>query len=795
MITSTVARRFFAGVIGHRLPIIGLVLAGVAAAIVSMRGIAVDNSLSSHFVEGDPAYEAYRTFCDDFDAGESIYVAVRLPNRLDRDEYALLRDLTETLALRVPNVASKARDVLSISRAPLFRAVDDELTVLAPDRPNDPDGTGFDELRAAIAAHPMYRGLLVSEDLGHAVLAVTIRQPPGRDARGTWQEASTAAVFTVLGEPRFQSLEAHVVGLPVLSTAYGAMTRRETARGAIVAALLICLLLLVCHQNFRGVVLPLTVVVASLIIVFGLLAACSSFSITTTILPPLILAIGVCASNHVISAYDSCLRTAPSPRDALVEALRRTSRPALLAATTTAAGFLSFAVVPIPAVRDTGLLAAAGTLIAFALSYTLLPALLSFSRGRGSLAREAAPATPSRLDRILLAIVEPAISRPWVVIAGAFVLTAAAGIGVSRLRIETDWLAKFDADSRIARDYAVFDSRLGGTQSLEVLLTSRDPVALADLETLRRIDDLASRIASLPGTRRVVSPVDVVKQANMTLAGDDPARYRLPGTQMELDDLVLAGGAAEAAKAFRYLSMDRRQVRLTVRTVNLPDQRIAALLERIESEEARPLAGLFEVSTTGVAVLALRTFDCIERSQRLGLLLAFAAISLLMTLALGTPSMGLVSMLPNIMPVAWTAGLMGLFDVPLDTAVMMVAAIAIGVAVDDTIHIAHRVRDEADGGSRDPREAISRSIIAVGRPVLYTSLVLGAGFLSLAFSEMKNIARFGALSGLTVILAWIADMWVLPALLGVLRPLWPEPTSPNRLADPQPLDPTESSRL
>jgi hypothetical protein len=333
-----------------------------------------------------------------------------------------------------------------------------------------------------------------------------------------------------------------------------------------------------------------------------------------------------------------------------------------------------------------------------------------------------------------------------------------------------------DFSDRVPLKHATLhiDAVMGGTQNLIYLFDSGKPDGIKDPALLRAMEDLQEAASRFPQVvRKSYSIADILKDLNQEFHGGDPAFYRIPESRELVAQYLLLYEISGGAEAQDYATGDYARANLELRTAVVDTSKVAEVAEAMEAHlEANPPEGI-RVSATGIGALWLQLLDHIVLSQVYGFLLAFAVIGAMMCLVFRSVRLGLIAMIPNLTPIALTVGLMGWLDITLDYMRIMIAPVAIGIAVDDTIHHVTRYRHEfRRTGSYT--EALIASTTDVGRALFITSVVLVAGFLVNLFSILDSQASYGALLAFTILGALIADFLLMPALVMTFKPFGPE---------------------
>jgi len=712
----------------RRLVALALVATTVVAAVSASR-VQVDNRLE-RWVDADPdEARRYREFRAQFGSDEFVVVAVAGRPLFDPAALDAMVDAQRRLeavpgVTRVDSLAAVYRD--------LFGAEDPE------------------ELEVEATSTPFYRGLFISEGGRDAALLVEV--DPAGDARARHRiVAGLREAVVPLDEHGFT---VELVGSTVLVDALDEVSRREALRTfpiALVASMLVLALLL---RSLRGMAVGALCSGATVLITLGLMVATGhELNMVSSALPPLlwVLALGNCI--HVLQRYQRW-RERERMNAAVRAAVADATRPCTLAAVTTALGFLSLVVADMAPVREVGLFAAIGLITSLPVNLVLGPELILLLRvpARRSMARAGAGMSSRAVLR-----------RPRSVLAVALMVALAAASSVPWVRVESNPITFLPSDHEVTRAYRSVGQRLAGFYSLEVVLETTVPWTEPRLWPL--VDGLTDRMESSPVVAKVLSPLDLLRKLRHWQRGFAPADYALPGSRGEAEDLL--AGLDERGRELlgRLVVGDGRALRLSAIVNEMDESRFLELVAATRSELAKLPEGV-DGWVTGVVLRLVEAQQHLVSSQVRSLALACVVVFLAIGLGLRSWRLMLASIVPNLFPVLVMFSVMAVTRIPLDAATVMVASVALGIAVDNTIHLLAGYDRRRRAGD-DPAAAVRATMERVGSALIITSLTAAIGFFSLCFSAFVPIRDFGLLAGITMLVALAADLLLVPALLVV----------------------------
>ncbi len=612
----------------------------------------------------------------------------------------------------------------------------------------------LERLRRDVRENAVYRGVLVSRDERVAAFLVFFARQEeaelmARDYRRLIAEAAAPD-------------EVWVTGAPILQAATARMLLRELSvvvPGALGAGALI---LALAFGSLRGVAVPVATIVLAAIWTLGTLAWWGRpLNLVTVIVPVFVVAIGLAYAMHVLAEYyrtpagEGSAREVESRRVRL--GLAGVSAPLVVAGATTAVGLLALALSPLSAVREFGLLAALGVVYTVVLCLTFVPAGLRLS---GRVHRLRAPPGERLFRRLAGGLAAFDLHHRRAVVSVGVVVLVLGASSATRIRVDASYIRDFPPDHPARVHHEAIDAAFGGASPLSIVIESDVDDTFTRPEMLRAVASLQDWLEAQPevgGTTSLVDHLEVIHRSMM-----DAGLF--PDTQALAKQLLVFGGG-EAIEG--YADLRFRTTRVAVRSHIESSEAVADLLARIEARLA-DLPSPLRARATGDTVLLSRTVDRIARGQILSLGLALLAIYGILAALFTSLRVGFLALLPNAVPLAIYFGLLGVAGLPLDPSSSVIACIALGIAVDDTIHYLVRFQEEARRHASEER-ATRRALRAVIRPISFTTLLLCASFLMLTASELRNQVQFGALAALTVGLAWIVDVTLTPALCAGIR--------------------------
>ena len=744
-------------VAGHPWLVLALVAVATLPAAYLALGLTIDSSAERLLQPTDPAVRYYEEVRGLFGNEEVDAVVVVADDVYSPETLAKIARLDERLS-RVAGV-ERVQSIASI-----------EAVHAGPDGSLEhgllmaPGGLGHDDvasLRARLDSDPILGDTLVSRDGKAAMLMLGYERMPEHEFVHSGAVDRVREILAAEQGPE----QLHLVGSPSLRVAASHLLRRDVAIFTPISALALALVLFLSFRSLRGVLVPMTTVGIGLVWTVGLMAFLDvPLDVVGLTLPSLLLAIGSAYSTHVVAAYYDETANGGSRTEILGRVLGHIGPPVVITAFTTLTGFAALGVYRIPAIRSFGLFATFGIAVLFFLSLTFTAALLAvlpLPRRRGVSADREWP----WLRRVLDGFASFDERHRAPLLASAVVLVAVLVAGIPRIEFDTDVSRYFASGSpeRIAGQ--VLGEHFGGNFHFLVGIDSTEPGTITRLDTLRRIEQLQRSIEAIPGVTATSSIADVVALSNRALHDDDPAALGLPDSDEAVQQYLLLV-PPEATEAF--LTTDGARGVIRVRSSLNKSSELAGVLAMIEARGADLFPRTISIRTTGAMPLVYRTADDLAAGQVASVVLALVVIFVTMSAYFVSVRLGLVAMLPNLVPIVLYFGILGWTGIPLSITTALIASMALGLGVDEAIHLLsefnRRVRVHGD-----QQRAIHEAMATVGPPVVFTTLALTFGALAQAVSGFVPIQQFAWFSALNVVTSLFADLLLMPALVSSVR--------------------------
>lgn len=770
-----------------RWPIIGVMLAFALALGSQAPLLEIDTSNESFLRKDDPTRIAFADFREQFGSDQLIIIAVRPPDIFSPGFIETLNKIHMAIEDETPYI-DKVTSLINVRET---RGNGDELIVgeLLEDWPLNPDS--LPEIRQRALANPNYRNYIFSHDQHTTMLIIKLQShadgPESDDVLAGFDDDVNTDLLTLTGEQeaeaanaliallerfRGDDLEIYLCGGPILSARLASDMINNMALFMGLSLIAVAVFLFALFRRASAVILTLIVVSLSIISTFGSMALIGlPIGIPTQILPSFLLAVGVGGSVHLLVIFFREYDAGQDREEAVARALHHSGLAIVMTALTTAGGLISFISAEVQPIADLGIFAPLGIGLGLSYCMVLLPALLNTIPLKRLTPRKTTSGGGDRIERVLLWTGDRCVRHPKTVLAFMSAILLFAIVGITRLNSSFDPIAWFPEDDpiRIATDFV--NEQLGGSVSLEIIVDTGEENGLFDPSMLARIDLLSQLIMQDEGVGnvqmgKVSSIVDVSKEIHQALNENNSDYYTIPGNRELIAQEMLLFENSGTDDLEQLVDSQFRRARITVNMPHAPPAEYQPFIARIKIIARDTLGSDVEITMTGFASLMTRSLDAITISLQRSYLIALAIITPMMFLVLGTLRTGVAAMVPNLAPIVLILGLMGWLGIPLDTFTLMIGSIAIGLAVDDTIHFMHVFRKYYEElGSTN--EAVRETLRTTGHALLVTSIVLSLSFFIYAFANLHNLVTFGILTGVTIIFAFVADITLSPALMAL----------------------------
>ncbi len=746
-------------VVRWRWPLIGLLIALVLLAGSGVRFLKFHTDYRMFFSKENPQLQAFENLQDTYTKNDNVLIvlAPRDGNVFTRGTLAVVEQVTKE-AWQTPYSIR----VDSLSNFQYTHAEGDDLVV--EDLVRDAKGLSDDDLmriRRAALAEPLLAKRLVSPEGDVTGINITLQLPGIDQTKEVPEVAAFARKMADEIRVAHPDIDVYLTGMVIMNNAFPTASKHDMKTLVPLMFLVVIITLGLLLRTVTGTFVTVLTIFLSIIGAMGLAGWLRiPLSPPTASAPTIILTLAVADCVHLLSTFYHGMRHGMTKQDAMVESLRINFHPVFLTSLTTAVGFLTMNFSDAPPFRYLGNITAMGVVWAFVLSVTLFPALMLVLPVRVRPRKEDGS---HPMDRFAEFVIRWRRALLWGV--GALIVALVAFI--PRNELNDEFVKYFDKSVpfRTATDFTA--ANLTGIYYVDFSLESGESGGVSAPRFLARVESFANWLRTQPDVMHVYSITDIMKRLNKNLHGDDPKWYRLPEKRdMAAQYLLLYEMSLPYGLDLNdRINVDKSATRLTATLDNVSSQQVLALEARARDWlRANTPPSMHTLGTSPTIMFAHIGKRNIE-SMLGGTFVALVVISLILIFALRSWKIGFVSLLPNLAPAAMAFGVWGLLVGQVGLALSVVAAMTLGIVVDDTIHFLSKYLRARREMALAPTDAVRYAFSTVGTALWVTTLVLVAGFSVLMFSTFKLNSGMGLLTALAIALALFADFLFLPPLL------------------------------
>lgn len=624
-------------------------------------------------------------------------------------------------------------------------------------------------LRGRILRNPLYLRNILSEDgTTSGIFLITSSQVTNNEKRSKL----LGDIRKILERENLdKAFEFHLAGLPVVRTEYARLISRDHLTFIPIIIPIFILILFLIFKDFYQMMVPLLVIGASLLWTIGFMSLMGgNINIINNVIYVLLLVIGIATSIHVVNHYNTELMDHGKKKRALRSTIEHMGRACFFTCSTTAIGFLSLLVTDIRIIREFGLYSALGVMLIFLFASLIIPILLYFVPLPDLKAREK-KLEHKFLGQILQGLANLCEKYPYYLLGMIVICLSVAAISTQFLIIDTHMLEEISSKNPTVVANHFVEKNLTGILPLEILLVEKEKGVFSKPEEQKRIDGLENFIAKQNWiVSKVISIIDVLKVANMVINDYDPKFNRVPKDKrllkkiLELEEII----SQEERGVFQFTARHHTTLRISIRLIDAGSNAHFDLIKKIDHYIAQDpqFAKQYQIIYTGEIHMAAIVLKRLVRSMLRSIFLALGIIFFVTIILFQSFKISLISVIPNVLPIIFTLGVMSLSGIILRTSTVVIFSIALGIAVDDTIHYLIRYRSYLQKGF-PPVEAMKEALTTTGKAMIWTTFVICSGLMVLGVSSFKATVDFGILGSVTLFSALLGDLILLPVLLRI----------------------------
>ena len=634
----------------------------------------------------------------------------------------------------------------------------------------------LDSLLREAKNQKFYAGQLVNSVNGSTMMLVSIDKEYANSAKRvklTQDLQRVGEVFT-----KQTGIELKFAGLPFIRSVVAEQVRKELSLFLYLSAIVTGAIMLIFFKSVLSVIFSMIMIGVLVVWTLGTITLLG-FKITllSGLIPPVIVTIGITNAIYLLNKYHLEFAKHQNKMEAIHVVVQKMGLATFLTNLTVAIGFLTLLSTDIPVLREFGLVAGINIVALFFVSLIMIPGILSWLPEPSS---KHLRHLNFRLLGAFVRGIDLLVHRRRVAIYMVTLLvTLFAAIGMMRLHSVSFMVDDIPEDSQIKRDLKFFEANFSGVMPLEIVVSieSKRKRQLLEIKNLTAIDNFEKSLDSITVTSRPVSIVSFVKAAKQAFYNNNPDRYDLP-TKTESGFILryMKGQTDSSGLVKSFVDSSFNKMRISMQMADIGSKRMDSLVNSVIEPKAQALVATLKqhlksekdsvsVAVTGTSKIFIKGNKFLINNLTESLVLAFILITLSMAILFANPRMILISLIPNVIAMMITAGLMGYLNIPLKASTALIFSITFGISVDNSIRFLAKYRQELLSTGFFVPEAVSESILETGKSIFYTSVALFAGFIIFAFSDFGGTIALGILTSTTLLISMFTNLILLPALI------------------------------
>lgn len=753
----------------------------IAFPISNVPKITMDTSTEGFLHKEDPMLIKYEKFKEQFGRDERILIAIENDHIFSVPFLTKLKQLHKELEENVPYLD----EVTSLVNVRNTRGEKDQLIVedLLENFPQTQ--ADADKVKKIAMDNTFYKDLFLSRDGKITTIMIETKAfvsdkqesvdemfsdfdaPAVQEERKPLTDTQNAEIVRkvkeIVDKYNTQDFKIYYAGSASVMDALKSMMKEDMQKFTRVTIAIILVFLFIIFRRVSATIYPLVVIILALLTTVGTMAYFGvAFKLPTQIVPSLLIAVSVGATVHVLSIFFDKFNECKDKKSAVAFTLEHSGLAIAMTGITTAIGIASFAGSEVAPIADMGKFASLGVLISLFLTLTLLPALLMIT-----------PMKPKPIDKkhwldhVMERFSYFPTHHPKSVVTVSLLLVVISIILATNIRLShhpLEWFPK-DDPNYVGTHY--IDKNLYGSLTLEVVADTKEQNGWQDPKRLQELESLNKELEKYDDGKvfigKIMSLDTIVKESNKALHENNESFYTIPTDKALVSQELLLFENSGSDDLEDVVDSQFSKLRVTVKVPWVDSIASEDMLEHVQKRYSEVFKDQ-DVIVTGIIPLLVHTFTQAIRSSVESYIIAFTLIAITMMFIMGDARLGLISMIPNLTPVIIGLSLMYIYNIPLDMFTLLIGSIAIGLAVDDTIHFMHNFK-RYYLRTGDAIAAVEKTFYTTGKAMVITTIVLPLGFYAYMFGKMESVQNFGFLTGSVIILALIADLLLAPALM------------------------------
>lgn len=746
--------------------VLNLIIVSILLIFMGLKAfnVKMGHNVASTLPDSDTTMIEYRQFLEKYGQdGRSIFVGMYDEDLFTLEHFQDYYDLNSKIR-EIEGVV----ECLSVTRVYNIKKNDSikkfELTQVVKTRPETQ--AEVDAIRDEIMSLAMYDRLLFNSEKHSAMMLISLEDEYVNSKKRVELVKSLRALLDDFGKAH--NIEMRISGMPYIREITTQKMVKEIVGFTVLSIFVAGFILFLFFRSWRPLVSVVAIVLVSVVYMFGIMVMLDfDVTILTGVLPPLLIIIGVENSIFMLNKYHREYDACHDKMQALKNMIVRIGPANFLTNTTTAVSFASFIITRNVLLVPFGILASICIMLTYVLTMVLIPTFFSYQKNPEG--KSVNYMNGKRISYIMENVSAFVLSKKRVIYAVLAVLLVLCFVGAMRMTTSGRVVDDIAKNDKLYKDIMFFEENVGGVMPFEISIDTRKPKGVMNASFIRKVQQLQDTLALYPEFSEPLSIAEVVKFARQGFFNGDRSQYKVPSNNefgFIMKYMPETKGGELPKILTQYIDNQMQSTRISVQMANVTTPEIDAISKSLRPKIDRIFPKeKYDVVMTGSAMVTLQGTNYLIVNLAHSLFLAFIVIALLMAITFHKFKMVVISLIPNLIPLLFTAGVMGFCGIPLKMSTILVFSIALGISVDNTIHYLARYRLQMRYNNNDIRKSVMAAILETGPSMIYSASVLICGFLIFAFSSFGGTKIVGFLVPFTLLIALITNILVLPALV------------------------------
>ncbi|MDG1032059.1 MAG: MMPL family transporter [Flavobacteriaceae bacterium] len=751
-------------ILRNRIFLLILVLINTIFLSTQWKNIRFSYSEANLMPKDHPFNIAYDNFVDVFgEEGNLLIIAVNDSLLFDRTNFNAWIELSDSFKLK-----KEVNNVLHVGNFPVIKKdkIKKEFTIDSIKNESFTSNKNITEFKSLLFNdYPFYENILFNKKTETIQTAIYLDKKVINNIERI-NFVNNTFIPLIKEFEKQSNLNVRISGMPYIRTMNAQNIMDEIGKFVVIAICVTICIFFFFFRSYRATLITLTVVITGVIWALGVLGLLQfEITVLTALIPPLIIVIGVPNCIFLINKYQHEVKKHGNQARSLQRVISKIGNATLMTNITTACGFATFILTDSQVLKEFGVVASINIMVIFILSILLIPIIYSFLPLPKK--KHLKHLNNDWLNSFVDFLGNTVKKRRIPVFIISILCLCISIVGMNKIEISGNLIEDMPAKSEFVRDIKFFEKEFKGVLPLEIMIDSRRKNGITRLANLKRMNDFHEHILKIPELSSPISVVNISKYVKQSFYNGNPNYFQLPSSQ---ENTFISGylknSSIKLGENNSYINETGQIARITTMIGEIDT-------ERMEGIEASLLKGIelyfpddrFDVTLTGKTLGYLKGTKFLIKNLLISLFLAIMLISLMITYLFRSYKMVIISLVPNILPLLFTAGVMGFLNIPIKPSTILVFSIAFGISVDDTIHFLVKYRQELMANNWKIRKSVFSSLRETGISMFYTSVVLFFGFSVFMTSSYGGTIALGGLVSTTLLFAMLANLILLPSLL------------------------------